>query len=234
MLIVLRKSYVFFVLVLVGAILLSAAYFGMAKEQTVDPVENDVIIIDAGHGGMDGGAVGVSGVLEKNINLSIALKLKDIAEKDGKTVIMTRKNDVWLDNSDSNNVRTQKRSDLKNRKKFIENNPNAVFVGIHQNLFEQPKYRGAQVFYADNDDARRLGECMQQALIDGMSDGNTRVAKKAEDIYILKGVTTAAVIAECGFLSNPEEEKLLTQNEYQTKIAQSVYDGICRFKENYD
>ncbi len=229
MLIILKKSYALLSLVLVFAIFFSTIYFGTAKDEIVT---DDTIIIDAGHGGTDGGAVGTTGVLEKNINLAIALKLRDIAKKDGKTVIMTRETDTDLSTTESSKVRTQKRSDLQNRKKIIEDNPNAIFVGIHQNKFEQSKYRGAQVFYADNDESAKLGQIMQKALIDGIKDGNTRVAKKTNgDIYILKGIKTPAVIVECGFLSNPEEEQLLTKNEYQTKVAQAIYEGICNYKE---
>lgn len=229
MLIILKRSYVFLSLVLILTLLCSVTYFGTAKEET--NIDYDTIIIDAGHGGQDGGAVGVTGVLEKNINLAIAIKLKDIAKKDGKNVIMTRDTDTDLSTTESSNVRTQKRSDLQNRKNIIEKN-NGIFIGIHQNKFEQSKYRGAQVFYANNQEAERLGLTVQKALIDGIADGNTRVAKKSEkDIYILKGIKSPAIIVECGFLSNPEEEKLLTQNDYQTKVAQAIYDGICRYKE---
>ena len=95
------------------------------------------------------------------------------------------------------------------------------------NKFEQSKYRGAQVFYADNDASRTLAERIQQALIDGLQDGNTRVAKPApESLYIFKGCTSSAVVVECGFLSNPEEEKLLAEDEYQKKLAQCIYSGI--------
>lgn len=229
MLILLKKSYVALCIFLAAAIVFSAAFFGRA-EDVAAPGEKNVIVIDPGHGGMDGGAVGCTGVLEKNINLSIALQLKTIAEKDGKKVIMTRDTDTSLHTTESSKIRAQKRSDLSNRKKVLEENGNAVFVSVHQNKFEQSKYCGAQVFYADNSESEALGGAVQKSLITSLADGNTRTAKKAPgEVYLLKGVKTPAVIVECGFLSNPEEEKLLTENSYQTKVAQAIYDGICAY-----
>ncbi len=228
MLIILKKSYVFLTLVLVISMLFSAAYFGTAKEEVVP---EKTLVIDAGHGGQDGGAVGITGVLEKNINLSIALKLKTEAEKNGWKVIMTRSSDMSLHDTESSKVRSQKRSDLQKRKSILNKNSNAIFVSIHQNKFEQSKYKGAQVFYADNEEAQKLGENIQQSLIKVLADGNNRVAKTITDeVYLLKGVKTPAVIVECGFLSNPEEEQLLTQNNYQTKVAQAIFEGVCAYK----
>jgi len=229
MLIILKKSYVVLSLVLVASMLLSAAYLGTAKEEPL--LTEKVLVVDAGHGGMDGGAVGVTGVLEKNINLSVALKLKAAAEKDGWKVVMTRSSDMSLHDTESSKVRSQKRSDLQKRKEILNKNKNAIFVSIHQNKFEQAKYKGAQVFYADNEEAQKLGESIQNSLISGLDDGNTRVAKKITDeVYLLKGVKTPAVIVECGFLSNPEEEQLLTQNTYQTKVADAIFNGVCNYK----
>lgn len=231
MLILLRKYHIALCSALVLLIVSSVVFFGNADEVKA-PSAEDVIVIDPGHGGMDGGAVGATGVLEKNINLSIALKLKDIAAKDGKKVIMTRDTDTSLHTTESSKIRTQKRSDLANRKKILEENPGAIFVSIHQNKFEQSKYRGAQVFCADNKSSEELGAIVQKTIIDEIADGNSRVAKKiTNDVYLLKGVKSTAIIVECGFLSNPGEEKLLCENTYQTKIAQAIYDGICAYKK---
>lgn len=233
MLIILKKSHVYLSLVLIVSILFSLSYLSIAKERDKDfaVLDKGTIIIDAGHGGMDGGAVGVGGTLEKDINLKISLKLKELAEKNGLKVIMTRDKDVSLHTTDSNKIRTQKRSDLDNRKKVLNENPNYIFVSIHQNQFEQSKYKGAQVFYADNDSSCNLGTIIQKSLIDNLQDGNTRVAKKiTNDVYLLKGVQSTAVVVECGFLSNEEEEKLLNTDEYQTKVADAILKGILQFK----
>lgn len=194
---------------------------------TTAPVATNTIVIDAGHGGMDGGAVGDKGTLEKDINLKVSMFLKDIAESDGRTVIMTRTDDTSLHTTDSKKIRDQKRSDLENRKKTLNESGAIAFISIHMNKFEQSKYKGAQVFYANNDKSKILGEKIQARLISGLNDGNTRVAKTVPtEVYMLKGTTAPAIVVECGFLSNPEEEALLTQTEYQKKLATYIYEGL--------
>ena len=180
---------------------------------------------------MDGGAVSENGVMEKDINLLIAQRLKEIAEADGMAVVMTRTDDRSLHTTDSSKIRVQKRSDLAYRKKILQETGALAFVSIHLNKFEQSKYKGAQVFAAKNDRSMELAESIQSRLISGLADGNTRAAKQASsDIFVLKNVTQTAVIVECGFLSNPEEEALLQQEEYQRKIAYHIYEGIKQFK----
>lgn len=195
------------------------------------PVAPNTIVIDPGHGGMDGGAVSAAGVMEKGINLEIALRLKEIAEEDGMTVVMTRSEDKSLHTTDSSKIRVQKRSDLAYRKQVLEETGALAFISIHLNKFEQSKYKGAQVFYAKNDKSEELANNIQQQLIKGLNDGNTRQAKQAApDLYIFKNVRQTAVVVECGFLSNPEEAELLQQEEYQKKLAYYIYEGIKQFK----
>ena len=187
MLILLKRSQILLSIVLIISVLFSLSYFSIAKEKAFVVVDKKVIIVDPGHGGMDGGAVGVSGTLEKNINLKIAYKLKNIAENNGIEVILTRDQDVSLHTTSSDRISSQKRSDLVFRKKFITDNPDKVFISIHQNKFGQEKYRGAQVFYADNQSSLNLGNAIQDSLISYLNDGNTRVAKKvSNDIFLLK------------------------------------------------
>lgn len=227
MLLIIRKTHLLIAAAVIGIAILSVCIGNYAAPETAPAADPNLLIIDPGHGGLDGGATGASGVLEKDINLKVSLYLKELAEQDGKTVIMTRDTDTSLHTTDSSVVRAQKRSDLENRKKILQENSQGTFISIHMNKFEQSKYRGAQVFYADNDASRTLAERIQQALIDGLQDGNTRVAKPApESLYIFKGCTSNAVVVECGFLSNPEEEKLLAEDEYQKKLAQCIYSGI--------
>ena len=228
MFIVLKKVHVIIILAVVLGVF--CGLFRICAKEPVSAVPTDssnVFIIDPGHGGMDSGAVGTSGVLEKDINLQVALKLKSLLEEKGKTVLMTRETDKSLHTTNSKKIRTQKRSDLEYRKNMITANNGATFVSIHMNKFEQSKYRGAQVFYADNDKSRALGENIQKALREGIDDGNERVAKTIpSDVFILKGVTSPAVIVECGFLSNPDEEKLLTEDNYQNLLAQCILNGL--------
>lgn len=229
MFLVIRKSQIILCSVIVLILLMSFAIYNMSATPTIATVDKNKIIIDAGHGGMDGGAVGNNGTLEKDINLKVAMFLKEIAEADGKSVIMTRDTDTSLHTTDSAKIRNQKRSDLQVRKEILQNNTDGIFVSIHMNKFEQESVRGAQVFYADNDNSRILAQNIQSALIEGIADGNKRVAKPAPaSLYIFKGCNSSAVVVECGFLSNKEEEALLATEEYQKKLAECIYKGICK------
>lgn len=195
------------------------------------PTTNRVVMIDPGHGGPDGGASGDSGVLEKDINLAIAQKLQSLLEQSGAAVVVTRADDSSIHDPDKKTIRSKKISDLQNRKKMMEESYADVFVSIHLNKFEQSQYYGAQVFYSTaNEQSKILAEIIQKELIENIDNGNTRQAKPAtDDIYILKDVTIPAVIVECGFLSNPEEEKLLQTEKYQKKLAWSIYIAIMKY-----
>lgn len=230
MFIVLKRIHIIGLLIGITALFCGLGYLGNMTPVSTTPVENtDTFIIDAGHGGMDGGAVGTSGVMEKDINLNVAMELKNVLESKGKKVILTRDSDKSLHTTDSAKIRAQKRSDLENRKKILTENPGAVFVSVHMNKFEQSKYRGSQVFYADNEKSREIGENVQASLREGLADGNDRVAKTVDSsVFVLKGVTTPAIIVECGFLSNPDEEKLLSQPDYQKKLAVCIADGLLK------
>ncbi|MBR0277238.1 MAG: N-acetylmuramoyl-L-alanine amidase CwlD [Clostridia bacterium] len=233
MLFIIRKSQIFMSAFVIIVFTLSLGMYNFAKEDTVPKPDGKVIVIDPGHGGMDGGAVGSGGTLEKDINLNVANYLKEIAESDGKKVIMTRSEDVSLNTSDSSKVRTQKRSDLENRRTILNENKNGIFISIHMNKFNQQNVKGAQTFYANNDQSRMLALSIQNALKNGIDKENKRIAKPApSDIYILKGCKSTAVIVECGFVSNPEEEKLLLESEYQKKLANCIYEGICDYTNN--
>ena len=229
MLLIIRKTHIFLLCVTVLVLALSVSLYNYADNNTPVQTDNNFLIIDPGHGGMDGGAVGVNGTLEKDINLKVAKFLKDIAEKNGKKVIITREEDISLHTTDSAKIRNQKRSDLENRRQILQTNTTGVFVSIHMNQYEQSSVKGAQTFYANNDTSRILATKIQSSLINGLADGNKRVAKPAPStLYIFKGCNSTAVVVECGFLSNPEEEKLLATEEYQKKLAQCIYDGIYK------
>ena len=229
MLFVIRKTHIFLSCAVVLIFILSLGIYNYADNQPVPQTNPDFLIIDAGHGGMDGGAVGTAGTLEKDVNLKVAMYLKELAEKNGKKVIMTREEDISLHTTESTKVRNQKRSDLENRRQVLQNNNTGIFVSIHMNKYESENVKGAQVFYADNEQSRNLATKTQNSLIKGLADGNKRVAKPApSNLYIFKGCNSTAVVVECGFLSCPEEEKLLATEEYQRKLAQCIYDGIYK------
>lgn len=193
------------------------------------PISGKVVVIDAGHGGFDAGA-SANGLSEKDINLSVAKYLKEYVSQGGGIAIMTRDSDKSTADSDFMG-KNAKKSDLQNRKKLAETSEADVFVSIHMNKFEQERYRGAQVFYGtEPSDSKRLGEDIQAALIEVIDDGNTRTAKKTDSgIFILKHTLVPSVIVECGFLSNPDEAKLLSDEKYKQKLAWAVYVGIVKF-----
>ena len=229
MLFVIRKTHIFLSCAVVVIFVLSLGIYNYADNKPLPQTNNNLLIIDAGHGGMDGGAVGTNGTLEKEINLKVSIYLKEIAEKNGKKVIMTREEDTSLHTTDSSKVRDQKRSDLENRRQILLNNNTGIFISIHMNKYETEDVKGAQVFYANNDQSRTLANKIQNSLINGLADGNKRVAKPApSSLYIFKGCNSTAVVVECGFLSCPTEEKLLATEEYQRKLAQCIYDGIYK------
>lgn len=192
-------------------------------------IGNKVIIIDAGHGGIDGGAIGKSGTIEKNINLDISKKLKGYIESGGDICIMIREVDEGL-YSEYGTIRNKKNEDLRNRKDIIKKYRADMFISIHLNSFPQSQYYGAQVFYPeDSEDSRILAKKVQEELVTILNRGNKRVEKQSDSYYLLRDNPVPSILVECGFLSNPEEEKLLNDNEYQNKVAWAIYKGIVRY-----
>ncbi len=187
-----------------------------------------VIIIDAGHGGMDGGAVGIDGQIEKEINLSIALKLDVMLRAYGFQTILTRDTDKSIHNPDAKTVRQQKTSDLKNRLQLLENTSSGILISIHQNKYSQSAAHGTQVFYGKNcPESKELAEMLQRTITGYLQPENKREVKQAtKDIYILYQATKPAVMVECGFLSNSEEAARLTDEEYQEQIAFSICSAL--------
>ena len=207
----------------------------MEKSLPVMSPHDLTILIDAGHGGADGGA-SANGLTEKDINLNVALKLKETIEQNGGTVTMTRDGDYSTSDEHRTDGTSAKKSDLKRRREMVAESGANMFVSIHMNKFPQEKYWGAQVFYADTpDNSRKLGEAIQAALPRVLEDGNKRAAKKTNgSIYILKNTTVPSVIVECGFLSNPGEAEKLKNEDYQAKLANAIFEGICDYLKNAD
>lgn len=197
------------------------------------PAITKVIAIDAGHGGVDPGAISKDGIKEKNINLAIAQYLKDYLEQSGAVVIMTRTEDKGL-YSEGGSLRQKKNEDLRERKEIIKNSGADIFITIHLNSFPQTQYYGAQTFYPkDNPSSKKLADAVQGSLIETLDKKNTRVALSKEGVYIIKGLDIPTILVECGFLSNPKEAQLLNKPAYQEKIAWSIYTGIQKyFSEN--
>ena len=191
------------------------------------------VVIDAGHGGFDGGTVAADGTPEKEINLAIAKRLQSLLQCSGIHTVMTRETDDSIHDPACTTVRKQKISDIHNRLQIMEDTPDSVFVSIHQNHFSQSKYHGTQVFYSGNDSRSRvLAEEIQSAVVAATQPENQRQVKQSgTEIYLLYHANRPAVMVECGFLSNPQESALLKTPQYQTKIALSILQGILNYRE---
>lgn len=176
------------------------------------------IIIDAGHGGIDGGATSCTGVLESNINLEIALRLDDLMHLLGMNTRMIRNSDTSV-YTQGNSISAQKVSDLKERVRIVNQTENAMLISIHQNHFSDAQYDGAQVFYAPNIESEILAKELQSTIVKTLNVGSKRMAKKADGIYLMQNIHCPGVLLECGFLSNPEEEANLRSPDYQKKLC---------------
>lgn len=192
------------------------------------PITNKVIVVDAGHGLPDEGAKGFYGTTEQAINLSIALKLQKLIEQSGAKVILTRSDENGIYSTDSQSIKSKKVSDIKNRVDIGNNSGADIFVSIHLNKFpDSSKYRGWQTFYQkDNDASKSIAESIQEYLNKNIEYDNNRQVLPISNVYIMEHIKIPSVIVECGFLSNEEETKLLTTEEYQSKIAWGIFIAI--------
>ena len=221
--------------IVVFSSLIFAAYAKINEQISNENPSNSLrrVVLDPGHGGEDGGAVGVDGVVEKDINLSISLKLRDLLEASGYEVIMTRETDQAIYDDDATSLRKKKISDLHNRADIINKNKkeNCIFISIHQNKFPNPKYFGTQIFYSKNEiKSQELAIKIKDSVVGLIQTENTREIKPAtEKIYLLNNAHIPAVVVECGFLSNAEEAKKLIDEKYQSQIAFSIYCGISDY-----
>ncbi len=225
MVIVIRRGFIFLIL---GMIILLIA---ISISKTIVPAasfnhENiRTIIIDPGHGNPDGGAVGKNSV-ESQLNLSISLKLRQELEERGFKVIMTRE--------DENGLNKKKKNDMNMRLDIMKTIPSDMFISIHMNKFSKPQYRGGEVYYSSNFIQSTL---LAQLIMDEIKKidplNQTRGIKESErSLFLMKNATVPAVIIECGFLSNAEEEKLLMDDKYQSRMASAICDGIVKYYEN--
>lgn len=194
-------------------------------------INQETIIIDAGHGGFDGGAVALDGTVEKDINLLISHKLKDMLQLQGFNVIMTRYDDSATDNTEDQNISSRKTSDLRNRLRLMNSSPDAIFVSIHLNKFNFASANGLQVFYSPNTaHSKNLAELIQTSVKTMLQPTNDRVVKKGtKSTYLLYNARIPAVIVECGFLSNTEELIMLKDDTYQSKLAFCIFCGITDY-----
>ncbi len=195
--------------------------------------EYPTVVIDAGHGGFDGGAVSESGILEKDINLDISLRLASLFELSDIPCVLTRTCDTELV-SEYNGSKSRKRGDLMARGEICESFDNAVFISIHQNKFPSSRYRGLQVFYSRNNrDSELLARSIKEANFNLIDCENKREVKPSgSEIYLLDRIKAPAVLVECGFLSNSAEAQLLSDKEYRKRLALMLYSAITSYIYN--
>ena len=199
-------------------------------ETTSTPVSGKTVILDAGHGVPDEGAQSSTGTTEAETNLKIALKVQNLLEQSGCTVLLTRSDENAIYDLDSKTLKQKKISDIRNRVKIGNESSADIFVSIHLNKIPQQQYYGWQCFYKDgNEQSNKLAKSIQENLNKSMQKENNRVAMKIDNIYIIKHVEIPTSIVECGFLSNPEEEKQLLDDSYQNRLAWGIYNGIINY-----
>lgn len=186
------------------------------------------VVVDAGHGGVDGGAISCTGVLESQFNLEIALKLKDLLNLLGIKTVMIRETDCSV-YTEGETISQKKISDLKERVRITNSTENALLISIHQNLFIDGKYSGAQVFYAPTEGSQFLAKTMQYNFIKILNPGSHRQEKKTDSIYLMQNINCTGVLVECGFLSNPQEEYLLRTSDYQQKVCSIIACSVSNF-----
>ncbi len=221
---------------LIASCIVSALTFNSKTVATItNSITKPVIVLDAGHGGEDGGAVSETGLVEKDVNLQIALKLQKLFLQSGFKVIMTRSEDKAIYSDNAVSLREKKVSDIHNRTEICNENEKNIFISIHQNKFEQSKYKGTQVFYSTNNQMScELAENIRLAVKGLLQNDNNRQCKPSTDsVYILKNATVPAVLVECGFLSNPQEEALLKTKQYRNQLAYAIYSGFLEFYYQY-
>lgn len=195
--------------------------------------QQPVLIIDAGHGGADGGASSAEGLLESNINLEIALKLDELARLYGKETVLTRETDDIDYPSEANTIAKQKVYDQKTRVALINSYPEGILVSIHQNFYPDIRPKGAQVLYGHTPESEVFGKLLHVNLVAALDPTNRRVAAPVEEnIYLMRNAQCTAALVECGFLSNPEEAALLEGNTYQNKISVVLLASYLEYINN--
>lgn len=231
--VILKKLYLITIpLVVCALILYSTCRFTNEKSASANTNTSEVlptIIIDAGHGGFDGGTSSNDGIIEKDINLKISLYLCEYLDSFGFNTVLTRDKDESLESDGLSTIREKKSSDIHNRMDLMEKTDNALFVSIHQNHYSVEKYHGLQVFYSPNfsEESSQLAQSIQDTVTELLQPENERQIKKCgTSVYLMYNAVKPAVLVECGFLSNYNESQLLKTEEYQKKLAFCIALGI--------
>ena len=221
----------------IAAVLVLSIYLGIGistnsiitvMQENIPLSDRKTVILDAGHGGEDGGASSQDGKLESMINLELAKRLNDLMHLIGIQTVMIRDTDRSVYTS-GNSLSEKKISDLKNRVEMINTLDQQILISIHQNYYTDSRYSGAQVFYAPTDGSRELAERLQSALIASVNPGSTRQIKRADGIYLMQHIDCPGVLIECGFLSNLAEAEMLSEPEYQKKLCCVIASSCSRY-----
>ena len=199
--------------------------------QNMPPEREHCIVIDAGHGGVDGGATSCTGILESTYNLDIALRLNDLFHLLGYDTKMIRTTDISV-YTKGETIAQKKISDLKERVRITNDTENALLISIHQNMFSDSQYSGAQVFYSPTEGSKLLAESLQLAFLQTINPGSHRQAKKSGGIYLMEHIRCPGILVECGFLSNPEEAVLLASTQYQQNVCCVIATAVSSYLSN--
>lgn len=215
--------------VLTGAQAASQTVTVLAEREPVS--RKHCIVIDAGHGGEDGGAISCTGKTESGYNLAISLRLRDLMHLLGYDTRMIRTKDTAV-YTKGETIAQKKASDLKERARIVSETEGAILLSIHQNQFPEGRYSGAQVFYAQTVGSDVLAKDLQDAFVSSVNPGSNRKSKKSSGVYLMEHISCTGILIECGFLSNPEEERKLGTPEYQKKLCCIIGTTVSRFLSN--
>ncbi|MDO5560243.1 MAG: N-acetylmuramoyl-L-alanine amidase [Oscillospiraceae bacterium] len=231
-----KRRYVYIALAVVLSGVLIAYGFNKVENATMTmasagKADTPIIVLDAGHGGMDGGCSSAAGVPEKGINLNILLTLRDMLEAEGFEVDVTRDTDCSIHDEGIEGIANQKSSDMDNRLAKFNKYPNAICISVHQNQFTDPKYSGAQMFYsAANSKSGELAQCIQNQFVEYLQPDNQRETKLCgKELFLCYYSKNPTVMCECGFLSNPDEAAKLSTEDYQRQVAFTIFAGLNQY-----
>jgi len=228
-----RKEALCYLLV-IGAVLVTAQWGSRAVTVIAEssPIQREnTIVIDAGHGGEDGGATSCAGIVESQYNLEIALRLNDLFHLPGHQTVMIRTTDTSV-YTKGGTIALKKVSDLRERVRVVNDTEDALLVSIHQNNFSDSRYSGAQVFYAPTEGSELLAKQLQAAFVSALNPGSNRKSKRSSSVYLMEHIDCTGVLVECGFLSNPEEEAKLRSGDYQKKVCCVIASTVSLFLSN--
>jgi len=239
-----KKSTILRTLFVISVLILSITIYEITNSYMISqrviktnatPITNKTVILDAGHGLPDEGAVGFTGTTEQAINLEIVLKLQKLIEQSGSKVILTRSDENGIYSADSTSIRNKKISDIKNREYIVDNSNADIFISIHLNKYQDSKYSGWQTFYQSKiDNSKLLATSIQNELNNNINNDNKRVPMAIKGVYLMEHISIPGVVVECGFISNPNEEELLKQETHQSKLAWGIYTGVQKYFQQID